>query len=201
MRKSALRCPAMLRRIGAAFAVAVVVFIAPARAQRSAPRIEITFAPAARPEAVTGMVYVAIASDNKRTPIEQASPTGAPLFSTFVDGLKPGSPAVIDAEPSRPSVPQPRRPAARRVLGAAVRQRLHAVRARGWKHGVDAHGSVGRAELEAIARQSLWRSGRVRIDPASPAAITLVADKVIPPIARAGGYRHRSNASASRATS
>jgi hypothetical protein len=33
------------------------------------------------------MVYVAISRDNQRTPIDQAGPTGAPLFSTFVEAL------------------------------------------------------------------------------------------------------------------
>ncbi len=51
------------------------------------------------------------------------------------------------------------RSARRRLLGAGVRQRLHEVRARRWPHRVDAHGSVGRAELEAIARQHRGHSG------------------------------------------
>src|SRR3954447_16254428 len=59
------------------------------------PRIEITIAPEARAEATTGMVYVAISRDNKRTPIEQASPTGVPLFSVAIDALRAGTPVVI----------------------------------------------------------------------------------------------------------
>ena len=50
-------------------------------AREAGPRVEITFSAGARAEPVTGMVYVAISRDNQRTPIEQASPTGAPLFS------------------------------------------------------------------------------------------------------------------------
>jgi hypothetical protein len=61
------------------------------------PRIEITFSKAARAEAITGMVYVAISRDARQTPIEQASPTGSPLFSTYVDALTPNTPVVIDA--------------------------------------------------------------------------------------------------------
>ena len=41
------------------------------------------------------MVYVAISRDNKRTPIEQADPTGVPLFSVAVDGLHSGTPVAI----------------------------------------------------------------------------------------------------------
>src|SRR4029453_9549635 len=39
----------------------------------------------------------AIARENSRTPIDQASPTGVPLFSRYVEGLAAGSPATIGA--------------------------------------------------------------------------------------------------------
>jgi Putative esterase len=69
----------------------------------SEPRLEITIAPDARAENVTGMVYVAISRDNKQTPIEQASPTGAPLFSKYVDALPPGTAvAITSAERGHP---------------------------------------------------------------------------------------------------
>src|SRR5258706_10057001 len=75
--------------------------------QRSAPgpRIEILFAREARNEAVTGMIYVAISRDNQRSPIEQASPTGVPLFSRFVEGLAPGTPAAITGDDRGHPVP------------------------------------------------------------------------------------------------
>jgi hypothetical protein len=67
------------------------------------PRIEITIAEDARAEATTGMVYVAISRDNKRTPIEQADPTGVPLFSVAVDGLHSGTAvAITPAERGHP---------------------------------------------------------------------------------------------------
>jgi hypothetical protein len=62
------------------------------------PRIEIAFTKDARADTVTGMVYVAISRDNQRTPIEQADPTGVPLFSKFVEALAPGTPATIDGD-------------------------------------------------------------------------------------------------------
>ena len=40
------------------------------------------------------MVYVAISRDNKRTPIEQAAPTGSPLFSIAVNSLQSGTPVA-----------------------------------------------------------------------------------------------------------
>ena len=62
------------------------------------PRFEIAFSRAARAEPVTGMVYVAISRDTRRPPIEQTSPTGVPLFSHFVEGLQPDSPAAITVD-------------------------------------------------------------------------------------------------------
>src|SRR6186997_3202834 len=62
------------------------------------PRIEIAFTKEARSEAVTGMVYVAISRDNQQSPIEQAAPTGVPLFSRFVEGLAPGTAATITGD-------------------------------------------------------------------------------------------------------
>ncbi|MEO6236154.1 MAG: hypothetical protein ABIQ52_04095, partial [Vicinamibacterales bacterium] len=59
------------------------------------PRVEISFSQAARAEAVTGMVYLAISKDNQSPPIQQTDPEGVPLFSTFVENLQPGTAAVI----------------------------------------------------------------------------------------------------------
>ena len=65
--------------------------------RRGGPTIEITIAQDARAESTTGMVYVAFSRDNKRTPIEQAGPTGSPLFSLPIDGLQIGAPIAITA--------------------------------------------------------------------------------------------------------
>ncbi len=85
---------AMARRRPAGGASAATIVGGVSLAQTAAPRIEITIAPDARAEATTGMVYVAISRDNKRTPIEQAAPTGAPLFSIAVDSLQSGTPVA-----------------------------------------------------------------------------------------------------------
>src|SRR5690349_14277142 len=59
-------------------------------------RFEVQLAASARSEPVTGRVYVAISRVNDRqTPIQQASPTGAPLFSAAVDSLAPGTTVTI----------------------------------------------------------------------------------------------------------
>ena len=65
------------------------------QAARGGPRIEILFAKEARAEAVTGRVYVAISRDNQRPPIEQADPTGVPLFSKFVEPLAPTPGGIV----------------------------------------------------------------------------------------------------------
>src|SRR5690242_6954894 len=66
--------------------------------QAAGPRFEVSFAASARSEAVTGRVYVAISRSNDRGgPIQQTSPTGVPLFSVPVEGLRAGQPAVFDA--------------------------------------------------------------------------------------------------------
>src|SRR5438067_4553258 len=61
-------------------------------------RVEISFSAAARSEPVTGMVYFAISKNNQSTPIQQTDPEGVPLFSAFVQDLKPGTPALITRE-------------------------------------------------------------------------------------------------------
>jgi enterochelin esterase-like enzyme len=68
------------------------------QARADGPKIEIAFSRSARAEPVTGMVYVAISRDNRRPPIEETSPTGVPLFSHFVEGLQPDSPAAITVD-------------------------------------------------------------------------------------------------------
>ena len=92
----------MVRRL--AIAVLLALVSAPvlelAADQAAQPLFAVSFAASARPEAVTGRVYVAISRANDRqTPIRQAGPTGTPLFSLPVDQLAPGaevrfSPAV-----------------------------------------------------------------------------------------------------------
>ena len=93
-----------LLRLGSAALLAIAgasvaghVSAAP-QARADGPRFEIAFSRAARAEPVTGMVYVAISRDTRRPPIEQTSPTGVPLFSHFVEGLQPDSPAAITVD-------------------------------------------------------------------------------------------------------
>src|SRR6266545_1807425 len=134
----------LLARLVAALFLAAVTAILAAQttnAQQRAgalasPRIEISFAKEARGEAVTGKVYVAIGRDNQRSPIEQASPTGAPLFSRYVDALAPGAIVAIAAERVRLSGAREVRPEVRRASPAGREQSDSAhPRARGHRDG------------------------------------------------------------------
>ena len=96
----------------------------------------------------------------KATPIQQTGETGVPLFGvTSVDNARRDKRHRRRRPGVRLSGREPARHSRRRVLGAAVRQRLHQVRARRRPHRLAAHGPVGRTALAAIARQHLRRAG------------------------------------------
>ena len=151
-------------------------------AQGPGPRIEITVAERARAQATTGMVYVAFGRDNKRTPIEQAGPTGAPLFSIAIDALQPGRPvAITSAQRGHPIPRLDDIPAGDYWVQPFVNVYTRFARADGktvWLHmdqweGQDWKRSPGNIYGDPV---------RVSFDPRASAPITLVADKVIPPI-------------------
>src|SRR5688572_13786084 len=165
--------------------------MASAQAQAAGPRFEISFAPGARAEAVTGRVYVAFARDSERvpsrsgakqTPIELTGPTGTPLFSTMVEGLAAGATAVIDADDfGHPAQSLRDVPAGEYWVQPFVNVYTKFARSDGhtvWMHmdqweGQDWKRSPGNMYGDPV---------RMRIDPASPAPVKLVADKIIPPV-------------------
>jgi hypothetical protein len=61
-------------------------------------RFEISFAESARPEPVTGRVYVAISRELGRWggPIQMTGETGVPLFGKNIENIEPGQVVVID---------------------------------------------------------------------------------------------------------
>jgi hypothetical protein len=143
------------------------------------PRIEISFSAAARSQPVTGMVYVAISRDNSRTPIEQTSPTGVPLFSTYVEGLAAGSPATIGAtDRGHPLASLRDLPAGNYWMQPFVNVYTRFARADGktvWLHmdqweGQDWKKSPGNLYGEPVKRS---------FNPASSEPLRLSADKVI----------------------
>ena len=146
------------------------------------PRIQIAIAPDARAEATTGMVYVAISRDNKRTPIEQAGPTGAPLFSIAIDNLQSGTPVTFSgADRGHPIVSLREIPAGDYWMQAFVNVFTRFARADGktvWLHMDQWEGQNWKRSPGNVYGDPV----RVQFDPRSTTAIRLVADKVIPPI-------------------
>ena len=59
-------------------------------------RFEVMVPESVRSEPVTGRVFVMISRSDQREPRFQVGRTGVPFFGVDVEGLPPGSPAVID---------------------------------------------------------------------------------------------------------
>jgi Putative esterase len=173
----------MIRRFVAAAFIAIGA--AAGAAQRSdGVRFEISFAMAVRSEPVTGRVYVAISRDGspQRSPIQQASPTGVPLFSKGVDDLRPGQTVIVDENDFGHPIQSLRDlPAGEYWVQGFVNAYTKFARADGrtvWLHMDQWEGqqwarSPGNLYSEPV---------KLRIDPKAGGTIALVADKVIPKI-------------------
>ncbi len=147
------------------------------------PVFTVSIATAARSEAVTGRVYVAISRVNERqTPVRQAGPVGAPLFSVAVTDLAPGaevrfSPAVE----GHPVATLGQLPPGEYWVQPFVNVYTRFPRADGhtvWLHmdqweGQDWKTSPGNIYGDPV---------KVAFNRAAGSPIRLVADKVIPPI-------------------
>lgn len=146
------------------------------------PRIEIAFPKEARSTPVTGMVYVAISRDNQQSPIEQAAPTGAPLFSRFVEGLAPGTAVAITGDDRGHPVTSLRDlPAGEYWMQPFVNVYTRFPRADGkvvWLHNDQWEGQNWKRSPGNLSGDPV----KVRFDPKSDDSIRLVAGKVIPPI-------------------
>lgn len=148
------------------------------------PGFEIVVARAARPEPITGRVYVAISriNDPRRTPIEQAGQTGVPLFGVNVEALAPGKSTLIDA----------------RAFGHPVQSLRDLPRGDYWVQPfVNVYTRFARADGHTVWLHmdqwegQNWRRSpgniygdpvKISWDPASRSTIRLVADKVIPAV-------------------
>lgn len=147
------------------------------------PRFEVSFSAAARSEPVTGRVYVAISKlGERRTPIQQAGPTGAPLFGVNVEDLEPGQAAAIGPDVfGHPLGSLTDLPPGEYVAQPFVNVYTKFARADGhtvWLHmdqweGQDWKQSPGNLYGDPIT---------IRVDGSNPAPIRLAADKVIPPV-------------------
>ena len=173
------------RAVAAAlFAASIWIGGAPSFAQRQAgPRVEISFAAAARGGPVTGMVYLAMSRENRTSPIEQTDPTGVPLFSKFVEQLQPGALVTLGADDRGHPVRSLRDiPAGEYWVQPFVNVYTRFARADG--HTVWMHMDQWEGQNWKRSPGNLYGDPvRVRFDPASAVPIRLVADKAIPPIA------------------
>jgi hypothetical protein len=149
---------------------------------RPGPRVDITFSSGARAQPVTGMVYLAISKDNQSPPIQQADPEGAPIFSAFVQDLKPGARVSFTRENrGHPVASLSDIPAGDYWAQPFVNVYTRFPRADG--HTVWMHMDQWEGQNWKRSPGNLYGDPvKVRIDPASAAPIALVADKVIPPV-------------------
>ena len=163
---------------GAASVIAHVTAAQPPRAE--APQIEVAFSKDARAEPVTGMIYVAISRDNRRPPVEQASPTGVPLFSKFVEALAPNSTATISADDRGHPIRSLRGiPAGEYWMQPFVNVYTRFPRADGhtvWLHNDQWEGQDWKKSPGNVFGDPV----KVSFDPKSPTPIRLVANKIIP---------------------
>ena len=152
------------------------------RRDSAVPRVEIRFTAAARAQPVTGMVYVAVSRTNSRTPIEQATPTGSPLFSRYVEGLAPGDAAAIGtADRGHPIASLRDLPAGEYWMQPFVNVYTRFARADGktvWLHMDQGEGQNWKRSPGNLFGDPV----KVTFDPASAQPIRLTADKAIPPI-------------------
>jgi len=168
---------------GALAFVAAIQAAAPGQgASASALRFEIGFAAAARSEPVTGRVYVAISRDDRRPPIQQAGPTGVPLFGANVEDLAPGQTAVIDASTfGHPLQSLRDLPPGEYWVQAFVNVYTRFDRADGhtvWLHMDQWEGQNWRRSPGNLYSEPV----KMTLDPATSGTVRLVADRVNPPI-------------------
>jgi enterochelin esterase-like enzyme len=176
---SRLGCGLLLSVAGASI-VTHVKAAQPARAD--APRIEVLFSKDARAEPVTGMVYVAISRDNRRTPIDQTSPTGVPLFSRFVEGLAPDATVTLTGDDRGHPIRSLRDlPAGEYWMQAFVNVYTRFPRADGhtvWLHNDQWEGQDWKKSPGNLFGDPI----KVTFDPRSTTPLRLVANESIPPI-------------------
>ena len=177
-----------LPRLACGLLLSVVIALLVARvtateqARSEGPRIDVLFSREARAETVTGMVYVAISRDNRRSPIDQTSPTGVPLFSRFVDGLAPDAVATFTAEDRGHPLRSLRDlPAGEYWMQPFVNVYTRFPRADGhtvWLHNDQWEGQDWKRSPGNLFGDPV----RVAFDPKSATPLRFVANRVIPPI-------------------
>ncbi|MGE5361145.1 MAG: alpha/beta hydrolase-fold protein, partial [Bacteroidales bacterium] len=181
-----------------------------AAAPKSGVRVRISFPASAHGEPITGRVYVAIARETTAStpvspappppppnaaapaaqarprgsggPIQQAGPTGAPLFGVNVENLRPGAAAQIDGTVlGHPVASLNDIPAGDYWVQAFVNVYTKFARADG--HTVWLHMDQWEGQNWRRSPGNMFSTPKkVRIDPRAGTLIELLCDQVIPPI-------------------
>ncbi|HTM25263.1 MAG TPA: alpha/beta hydrolase-fold protein [Vicinamibacterales bacterium] len=176
-RRTLLCASALLAALGATAAIRSA-----AQPASRGLRVEIAFTAAAHASPVTGMVYLAISRENQPSPIQQSDTTGAPLFSHYVEQLKPEtSIAITAADRGHPVASLRDVPPGEYWVQPFVNVYTRFPRSDG--HTVWLHMDQWEGQNWKRSPGNLYGDPvKVRVDPGSPTPIRLVADKVIPPI-------------------
>jgi hypothetical protein len=172
-----------VRFLAAALAVTAAGIGVRATAQAPpAPRVEVSFAASAHAAPITGMVYFAISRDNQQPPIQETDPEGVPLFSKYVEDLKPGAPVTFDSGyHGHPLASLRDVPAGDYWVQPFVNVYTRFPRADG--HTVWMHMDQWEGQNWKRSPGNLYGDPvKVHIDPAASTPIALVADKAIAPI-------------------
>jgi hypothetical protein len=146
------------------------------------PRVTISVAASPGSQPITGMVYVAISRDNQRSPIEQTGPTGVPLFSKYVEQLRPGTAVTIDGSDHGHPI-RSLRDVPTGVYWAQPFVNVYTRFPRADGHTVWMHMDQWEGQNWKQSPGNLYgEPTKILIDHVSSAPIRLVADKVIPPV-------------------
>jgi len=160
----------------------LVVVATTGRAQ--GPRFEVSFARTANPGPITGRVYVALSrtATPTSTPINQSGETGVPLFSANVEGLAAGQPVTIGGSAfGYPVSSLQNIPAGEYWVQPFVNVYTKFARADGktvWLHMDQWEGQNWKRSPGNLFGDPV----KITFDPKSSKPITLVANRVIPPI-------------------
>ena len=139
-----------------------LVLLAIPRALPAPVRVRDLIPAAAHAAPITGRVYLALPEPATRAGRPSTRPAKPACRSSASTSriLRPGSAAVIDAATFGHPVQSLRDIPGGRVLGRAVRERVHEVCPRRRPHRLAAHGSVGRPGLETFAGKHLRQAGQ-----------------------------------------
>jgi enterochelin esterase-like enzyme len=150
--------------------------------ERKGPRFEIRFSELARADALTGRVYLILARDGSRPPVDQVGPTGVPLYGKNVEALKAGEPVAIDGSVlGHPIASVDDLPAGAYFAQAFVNVYTRFERADG--HTVWLHKDQWEGQSWRRSPGNLYsKPTKISLDPAEGGSYALLCDQVIPPV-------------------